>query len=108
MTKSSQNLAVPSPLSRVGWAQGLSNESWLTVQELMTYINISRDTVERLIKNGELHAINIAVNSKTNRATWRISSLALEEFIASRASRPPAPAKSTRRIRAQAVVEFIK
>lgn len=83
------------------------NESWLKIKEIMTLLNVSRDTTERWIKTGQLRAINIAVNSKTDHASWRIPSGAVEEFVQSRSTRPPVP-KSTTRHRTPEIVEFVK
>ncbi|MBE3097827.1 MAG: helix-turn-helix domain-containing protein [Planctomycetes bacterium] len=73
-------------------------------------LHVSRDTVERWINTGSIHAVDVSARSKrkSRRPLWRISSQSLEVFLEARVNRPPIPTPRTHRIRSSGVIEFIK
>jgi excisionase family DNA binding protein len=95
-------------LDRGSGLHTLANKAWMTVQDVTGLVLVSRDSVARWIASGELRAVNISGDARTHRPSWRISSLALDEFLESRATRPPAPSKSAPHKRTSGVVEFVK
>ena len=87
---------------------------WLTVSEVAAHIHVSRDTVERWIHAGLLRAVDVGIigQGSRRRSYWRISSESIENFIASRANKPPLPSPPAVHRRPvdkkQGVIEFIK
>ena len=84
---------------------------WLTVGEVARHLRVSRDTVERWIRNGNLRAVNVGTRSTlvSRRRCWRVSVESLEAFLEGRASPlPPPPSLKVRTAPATAVIEFIK
>ena len=87
------------------------NSRWLTIQEVAARLHVSRDTVERWINSGSMHAVDMSGRSKrkSRRPLWRVSAESLEAFINGRANRapinpPPAPSRG----RNPNLIEFIK
>ena len=58
---------------------------WLTVEEIAKELKISKSIVYRLIRNGQLEAINIAENSSkiASRGLYRIHRIDFDKYIAS-------------------------
>ena len=83
---------------------------WLTIQEVALRLHVSRDTVERWINSGSMHAVDMSsrLKKKSCRPLWRVSAESLETFLEGRANRPPIPTPRTHRIRSSGVIEFIK
>jgi excisionase family DNA binding protein len=108
MTNRPCNPGAEHDLDRGSGLHTLANNAWMTVQDVMELLQTSRDSVARWIASGELRAANVSANVNAHRLSWRISSGALEEFLAFRSTRPPAPPKSVRRKRAATVIEFVR
>ena len=84
---------------------------WLTVGEVARHLRVSRDTVERWIRNGNLRAVNVGTRSSlvSHRRCWRVSVESLEAFLEGRASPLPLPSSPMVRLGSQTnVIEFIK
>jgi excisionase family DNA binding protein len=84
---------------------------WLTIGEVARHLRVSRDTVERLIHNGNLRAVNVGSRSTlvSRRRCWRVSVESLEAFLEGRASPLPLPPSPKVRLGSQTdVIEFIK
>jgi excisionase family DNA binding protein len=64
--------------------------NWLTVDEIAAELRISKSVVYRLIRNGELEAIDLVdTNGKIARkGHYRITRLSLSQFIESKKVRP--------------------
>ena len=45
--------------------------NWLTVDEIATELKISKSIVYRLIRNGELEAVDLVASERTSGAHWR-------------------------------------
>ena len=88
----------------------LGNSEWLTVQEVVAELKVSRDTVERWIHSGQLRAANVGAvpHHGVGRASWRVSAKALDEFLAARASQAPLPASPKLHRRKTDVIEFVR
>ena len=86
------------------------NSRWLTIQEVALRLHVSRDTVERWINSGNMHAVDVSsrLKKRSCRPLWRISVESLETFLEGRANRPPIPTPRTHRIRSSGAIEFIK
>lgn len=72
---------------------------FFTPPQLARHIGISEDKIYPWIESGELRAVNMAAQSDGERPRWRISVEAVEEFLASRENKPPAPKPPKRRRR---------
>ena len=83
---------------------------WLTIQEVAARLQVSRDTVERWINSGSMHAVDVSsqLKKRSCRPLWRISAESLETFLERRANCPPIPMPRTHRISSSGVIEFIK
>jgi len=84
---------------------------WLTIGEVARHLRVSRDTVERWIRNGNLRAVNVGTRSTlvSHRRCWRVSAESLEAFLEGRVSPMPLPPSPKVRLGAQTdVIEFIK
>jgi len=84
---------------------------WLTIGEVAWHLCVSRDTVERWIRNGNLRAVNIGTRSTlvSHRRCWRVSSESLKAFLEDRTSSPPPPPSQKVRLGPKTnVIEFIK
>ena len=72
----------------------MSNEGlhYLTVTEIIHYLQLSRNEVYSLIRSGKLKASRIGHHgrkSKYNRHPWRVKRTDLEEFIEQGKNSPP-------------------
>jgi excisionase family DNA binding protein len=56
----------------------------MTVEEAARRLGVTPPTVLRWVKSGELRAIRLG-----GKAGWRVSAADLQEFVDSRANRPP-------------------
>ena len=84
---------------------------WLTIQEVALRLHVSRDTVERWINSGSMHAVDVSgrLKKKSRRPLWRVSAESLEAFINGRANRAPInPPPVPSRRRNPNLIEFIK
>ena len=83
---------------------------WLTIQEVALRLHISRDTVERWINAGSIHAVDVGgrLVKDSRRHSWRISSEGLDAFLDARANRRQARVPKVRRSARPGVIEFIK
>lgn len=61
----------------------MAEAAYYTVEDVATLLSVHPDTVRRWIKNKELHALNLGP-----RAGYRISKVALEDFIREHEERP--------------------
>ena len=84
---------------------------WLTVNEVAARLHVSRDTVERWINSGSMHAVDMSsrLKKRSCRPLWRISAESLEVFLNARANRASTttPTRPPRR-RNPNLIEFIK
>jgi len=84
---------------------------WLTIQEVAARLHVSRDTVERWINTGSMHAVDMSsrLKKKSCRPLWRISAENLEAFLGARANKTSltTPTRPPRR-RNPNLIEFIK
>lgn len=89
---------------------GVHTAPWLTIREVARLIRVSRDTVERWVRTGQLEAVDVSRTTRpgARRASWRISSRSLAAFLDQRATRPPPPPTPSRRATRREVVDFIK
>jgi len=74
-------------------------EQWLTVEDVAKELKISRSIVYRLIRNGELEAVNIVANQAEFRQKghYRVKRSCLNEYLASRRiKRQPSAKKRSR------------
>jgi Helix-turn-helix domain len=79
----------------------------LTVPQIAEILKTDQKKVGKLIKSGELVAINIAHNPRGVRPRWRVLQSEFERFLAARQTQPPAP-KTTRKRKAEGVIEYFK
>jgi excisionase family DNA binding protein len=78
-----------------------------TVEDLCQRYSVSPHTILRWIHSGELAAVNVGRQPGARKPRWRVTEASLGAFEARRASRAsPGRARSPRRKRAGAVVEF--
>lgn len=80
-----------------------SSAEFVTPPQLAKRLGISEDKVYAWIDSGQLRAVNLAEHPHSERARWRISQEAIEEFLASRENKPPAPEPPKPRRRRRAV-----
>ena len=74
----------------------LPESDWLTVDEIARELRISKTIVYRLIRSGELEAVNIVENQGkiAQRGHYRIKRKSLDEYLAGKKVRPlPEPSK---------------
>lgn len=85
---------------------------WLTIQEVAARLHVSRDTVERWINSGSMHAVDMSsrLKKKSCRPLWRVSAESFEAFIGGRATKASTNTTPTRppRRRSPDLIEFIK
>ena len=88
----------------------VSQQRWLTIQEVADALRISRDTVERWIHAGQLRAVDISAKAAapSGRSTWRVSVSSLDQLLEDRANKPGIRPRPKRRQRQTDVIEFIK
>ncbi|NQV32544.1 MAG: helix-turn-helix domain-containing protein [Phycisphaeraceae bacterium] len=62
------------------------SSDWLTVDEIATELKISKSIVYRLIRQGEIEAINLVVNNNgmATKGHYRIRKSALNEYLESK------------------------
>lgn len=67
-------------------ARRASNSDWLTVEEIAEELRISKNVVYRLIRNGELEAINIVDTNGhiAQRGHYRINRTDLQKYVAAK------------------------
>jgi hypothetical protein len=70
----------------------------LTPPQLARRWSVDPEKILRLIRTGQLEAVNLATDPK-GRPRYRISPEAIERFVASRTTKPPAPRQRRRRRR---------
>lgn len=82
---------------------------WMTIREVAAEMRVSPDTVHRWVRSGQLPAADVSGRG-CRRASWRIDSRGLDQFIKSRANKPqPRPRRRPRRHGpGKDVIEFIK
>ena len=85
------------------------NSRWLTIQQVALRLHVSRDTVERWINTGSIHAVDVSgrLGKKSRRPRWRINAESLGAFLDARANRVPITPSPPRR-RNPNLIEFIK
>ena len=74
----------------------LPESDWLTVDEIARELRISKTIVYRLIRSGELEAVNIVENQGkiAQRGHYRIKRKSLDKYLAGKKVRPlPEPSK---------------
>ena len=72
-------------------------DQWLTVEEVADELKISKSIVYRLIRNGELEAVNIVNDNGgiARKGHYRIKRQSLENYIQSKTVHPiPKPSKT--------------
>jgi excisionase family DNA binding protein len=91
-----------------GTSTSEANKRLLTIAQLGSRLGLSRDSVERLIRDGSLEAVDLRPRS-SRRACWRVSEAQLEKFLLSRVNVRPLPLPSAkRRPRQSDVIRFIE
>ena len=75
----------------LGAARKLPASDWLTVDDIAKELRISKSIVYRLIRNGEIEAINIVENNGkiAQRGHYRIKRTDLTQYIKSKKVNPP-------------------
>ena len=75
----------------LGAARKLPASDWLTVDDIAKELRISKSIVYRLIRNGEIEAINIVENNGkiAQRGHYRIKRANLNQYIKSKKVSPP-------------------
>ena len=68
----------------------LPESDWLTVDEIAQELRISRTIVYRLIRSGELEAVNIVENNGkiAQRGHYRIKRKSIDEYLAGKKVKP--------------------
>jgi len=87
------------------------NSRWITIQEVALRLHVSRDTVERWINTGSIHAVDVSgrLKRKSRRPLWRISAESLDAFLNTRANKASTiPQTRPPRRRSPNLIEFIK
>jgi excisionase family DNA binding protein len=72
-------------------------DDWLTVEDVAKELKVSKSIVYRIIRNGELEAVNIASNNGeiAQKGHYRIKRKNLEDYIQSKTVNPiPKPSKT--------------
>jgi len=65
----------------------MTDKKFLTSHEAATELDVRRPQVLNLISSGQLKAIDVSVDPKSKRPSWRIPREALDEFIANRVNK---------------------
>jgi hypothetical protein len=63
-------------------------DTWRTLKAVAALLAVNRHQVSDLIRSGELEAVDVSLRRGGKRASWRISSEALEAFCLRRGSAP--------------------
>jgi hypothetical protein len=84
-----------------------TTRAYLSPAAVAAELSIRRGTVLSWIHRGELLAVNLAERS-TGRPRWKISRVAMDEFLARRQCQPPAPRPPRRRRPPANIIEFYK
>jgi len=71
-------------------AQGSYESDWLTVDEIASELKISKSIVYRLIRSGELEAVNLAQNNGkiSLKGHYRTKLSSLNQYLESKKTRP--------------------
>jgi len=71
-------------------ARKASEADWLTVEEIAKELKISRSVVYRLIRNGELEAVDLvdADGKMARKGHYRVTRSSLNQFLESKKVRP--------------------
>jgi excisionase family DNA binding protein len=83
-------------------ANNNSNRNWLTVEQVADELKISKSIVYRLIRNGELEAINIVENNGkiSKKGHYRINKKHLDKYLENKKVYSlPDKYKTSRRVR---------
>ena len=85
------------------------SRTWLTIQEVAQELQVSRDSIDRLIASGKLKAAPIATSeSNGRRKMHRIKTAWVEEFLDSLVfNRPSGRSTRSRRVPSEGGVDFI-
>jgi excisionase family DNA binding protein len=79
------------------------NSDWLTVEDIAEELKISKNVVYRLIRNGELEAVDVVDSNGriAQRGHYRIKRSCLEKYLEDKKVKPlpGAPARTSRPIR---------
>lgn len=91
-----------------------SSSQWLTVEEIAEELKISKSIVYRIIRNGELEAINIVDRSNikntedrntfTQKGHYRINKASLADYLQKK--KVPPPTENSRRCPARKLPEI--
>jgi len=81
---------------------------WLTVENIATELKVSKSVIYRLIRNGQIKAINIVEHQSlvNQRGHYRIHRTSLDKFIAASTVKPHGA--SSRKIKKVAKVPIVK
>lgn len=60
----------------------------LTVTQAAKYLTLSRKSIETMIKQGTLLAINVSTQRDAQRKQWRLKVSDLDEFLRARKQKP--------------------
>ena len=73
-------------LDMIETARKPHSSDWLTVDEIATELKISKSIVYRLIRQGELEAVNLVINDDgtATKGHYRIRKLALVQYLDSK------------------------
>ena len=76
----------------------LSTDAWMSVDQVAVLLGLSRDTVGKLVRSGELKAADLSPNFQKlgHRPLWRVNRAELAKFIQSRV---PSPRPRIRKLR---------
>jgi excisionase family DNA binding protein len=81
-------------------------QSYVTPAQVAADLGVNQSKVLVWIHRGELRAVNVAARLG-GRPRWRIAEEALDQFLAARSAKPPAPVVRRRRRREDpAVTQF--
>lgn len=85
----------------IGNVHRASTSDWLTVEDIAEELRISKNVVYRLIRNGELEAVNIVeTNGRTaQRGHYRIKRASLKSYLEGKKVKPLADVEPTRVVR---------
>jgi excisionase family DNA binding protein len=81
--------------------------STFSIDDICERFGVSRATVLRWIRVGELLAVNVSRRRDSKKPRWRVSAEALAQFERLRTPTPPPP-RASRRKRPGGVIEFYK